>query len=129
MKKLLSCLLIVCCLFGCSDKIISSTESSGKNTVEIDNALINLEVIVNEDISTFLDMKSSLRKEEDIELDELLADIEDRMDVFESYYNAISKENATQEQKDKLKELADNYYLYLNLLLDALEALPEKDQE
>ena len=85
-------------------------------------AISNFEALVNDDINVFLDLKSSLRKKDEIDWSEIVEEINERMDLFDVYYNSIINKSMTSEQKQKIKELADNYYVYLNLLLDAIES-------
>ena len=124
MKRLLLCLLICFCLFGCSSTSTSENSSGKKETVD-ETAILNFEALVNDDIDVFLDLKSSLRKKDELDLNEIVDEINERMDLFDAYYNSISNKNMTPEQKQRIKELADNYYIYLNLLLDSLEGMTQ----
>lgn len=121
MKRLLLSLFIITCLCGCASSS-NKTESTSIQSEAIDEStILSFEALVNDDISAFLDLKSSLRKKENLKLDEIVDEINERMDLFDAYYNSISQKSMTPEQKQKIKELSENYYLYLNLLLDAIE--------
>ena len=121
MKRLLLCVLICFCLVGCSSSNSSGSSITKDETVD-EMAISNFEALVNDDINVFLDLKSSLRKKDEIDWSEIVEKINERMDLFDVYYNSIINKSMTSEQKQKIKELADNYYVYLNLLLDAIES-------
>lgn len=126
MKQLVLSLLIITCLCGCFSSSNKTENTSSQSEQIEDGSILNFEALVNEDISVFLDLKASLRKNEDINLEEIMTEINERMDVFDAYYNSISKKSMTPEQKQKIKECSESYYLYLNLLLDAIENMGEQ---
>ncbi len=122
MKRLVLSLFIITCLCGCFSSSKTTENSSAQGEVMDESMILTFESLVNEDISLFLDLKASLRKNDEVDLKEIVNEINDRLDIFEAYYNSLSNKSMTSEQKQKIKELSENYYLYLNLLLDAIES-------